>query len=141
MGTMDQAGSATMTAGAQVASWALRISALAALLIGLELWSGGGGALVPVHMALGIVAVVAVWSLGLMQLRRPGGSRGLASATLLLGVLLPVAGVGQLSFFGGSGQLIAQLVHVVLAFAVIGTGEACAGRLRRAPQAGAARPS
>jgi hypothetical protein len=138
METMDQAGSTGSTASVQVASWALRISALAALVIGLELWSGGGGgALVPVHMVLGIVAIIAAWSLGIMQLRRPGGSRGLALGALVLGVLLPIAGVGQLSFFGGSGQLVAQLVHVGLAFAIIGMGEACAGRLRRAQPAAA----
>ena len=118
------------------ASWTLRIAGLLALVIGLELWSGTGGVLVPVHMLLGVIAVVALWALAFLQARMPGGSKGLSAVAFVFGLLVPVAGIGQLSFLATGGRLLAQLVHVALAMAVIGLGEACAGRIRRAQVGG-----
>jgi hypothetical protein len=115
---------------ATIASWALRIAGILALLIGLELWSGGGGVMVPIHMLLGIIAVIAVWILGVLQARVAGGSRGLMVAALAFGLLVPVLGILQLS-----GGPLVQLIHVLVALGVIGMGEVCAGRLRRATPA------
>ena len=63
---------------------------------------------------------------------------GLSVAAFVIGLLVPIAGIGQLSFFATGGRLIAQLVHVLLALSAVGTGEACAGRIRRAQLAGSA---
>ena len=119
----------------RVASLSLRIAGVLALFLGLELLSGSGGWLVPVHVVLGLVVVVALWALGLMQARLVGGSKALAGAALLVGLLLPIVGLGQTAWFSGGGRVLTQLVHVVFGFAAIGVGEVCAGRLRRSQEA------
>jgi hypothetical protein len=116
----------------------LRAGALLALLLGIAVFAGWAPALVMVHMLLGLVVIVAAWALAVPELMAPGGNRGLAVAAVLLGILLPVVGWMQLSAEPGASRYAMQGLHVLLAVALVGTGEAAAARRRRGAAHGGA---
>ena len=44
-----------------IAVWVLRIAVLAAIILGILFWTGNAVNLIPVHMLLGIIAVLSLW--------------------------------------------------------------------------------
>src|SRR5438270_11999442 len=72
----------------------LRIAVLFNLVTGIIFWTGNADPLQIVHIVLGIIAVLALWTIGLAQGLR-GGSFGLALATFLVGFLLAFVGLFQ----------------------------------------------
>jgi hypothetical protein len=70
----------------------VRVVGLAMLILGLVIWTGSADGLVPVHMLLGIVLVLALWTIAVLALQ--AGTRPALSATAIAwGVL--VAGFGR----------------------------------------------
>jgi hypothetical protein len=130
-----------MLGGIRIVSMVLRIAAVLALLLGLGFWTAllPTGALVLLHMLLGLVVIGSVWYLGLAQAQRPGGSLGLTLTTFLVGLLLAIVGLSQVRLEAAIHNVIGvQIVHVLLAVVVIGLGEMCTGRIRRAVATSAA---
>src|SRR2546427_10528225 len=73
----------------------LRFSVLLALILGIVFWTGNGDSLRPVHIALGILVVLSLWILGFVQATARGGNWGLAVGAFILGLILPIYGLGQ----------------------------------------------
>jgi hypothetical protein len=83
------------------------------------------------HMINGLVIVLLLWFLGIAQGLTKIGSVGLAVATFLVGLALPIIGMAQPSVPDGVGLYIIQAVHVLLAISAIALGEISAARYRR----------
>lgn len=109
----------------------VRIAGTLALLLGLALWGGWFYGLLTLHMALGLAAVVGLWGLAGLALRR-GVLMGLAVGAILLGVLVLAIGGGQTRLMVGDWHWVIQGLHLILGVAGIGLGAVLAGRLRRA---------
>jgi len=101
-----------------------------ALLLGLLLWSGNGYTLTNFHMGLGIVVVLALWTLAGLALGR-GSQRGLAVTALLWGLVTPVIGILQTQLLPGSSHILIQFVHLVLGAGAIAIGNRLATALPR----------
>lgn len=133
-----------MLPGARYASMLLRGGFLLALIIGFGFWFGwwaASGAIVLIHMLLGLIVIISVWYLGLAQAQR-GGSFGLTIGTFVVGLLLAIVGLTQQRLFGTLPMVAVQLTHLVLALLAVGLGEMCARRIRGAgPATAAATPS
>lgn len=112
-------------------SMLLRLCFVLALILGIAFWLSLGLQLVLLHMALGIVVVLAVWFLGAAQATAPGGSPGLAAVAFIVGAGLVAIGLGQNSLLPGPSHALVQIVHLVVALLAVGVGEACAGRYGR----------
>lgn len=112
-------------------SMLLRLCFVLALILGVAFWAGIGLQLVLLHMALGIVVVLAVWFLGVAQATAPGGSPGLAAVAFIVGAALVGIGLGQNNVLPGPGHTAVQVAHLVVALLAVGTGEACAARYGR----------
>ena len=84
------------------------------------------------HMINGLVIVLLLWFLGIAQGLTKTGSVGLAVATFLVGLALPIIGMLQPSIPDGAGLYIVQAIHVLLAIAAIALGEICAAHYRKA---------
>jgi hypothetical protein len=112
---------------------ALRICVLLALILGILLWTNVvGGGIVMVHMLLGLLAMISLWLLAFGIATAPKGKNvGLAIGAFILGLLLPIVGLGQLSWLPGSMHWLIQVIHLILGLGAIGCGEAIAGRYRR----------
>lgn len=116
----------------RVASMALRGAFLLAVVLGLFFWTGHEpGGLVPIHMLLGIIVVLAVWYLGYAQATSPGGSVGLAAGAGLLGLLVLIVGLNQQHWLLGSSHWLIQVLHLLLGLFAVGIGEANASRIQK----------
>jgi hypothetical protein len=126
-----------MLPGTRYASMALRTGFVLALLLGIGFWTSfiPTGGLVLLHMFIGLAVVASLWYLGLAQAQRAGGSLGLTLGTFVLGLVLAIVGLLQLSFL----NLPIQITHVALAVLAVGLGEMCYVRIRRAAAVGGAR--
>ncbi|OLB60384.1 MAG: hypothetical protein AUG45_07600 [Ktedonobacter sp. 13_1_20CM_3_54_15] len=114
-----------------VAVWVLRIAVLAAIILGILFWTGNAENLIPVHMLIGIIAVLSLWVIGLAQGFIKGGSFGLALATFVVGLALAIVGLYQQQWLLGSSHWIIQVIHLLLGLSAIGLGEMINGRTRR----------
>ena len=114
-----------------IAVWVLRITVLAAIILGILFWTGNVENLIPVHMLIGIIAVLSLWVIGLAQGFIKGGSFGLALATFIVGLALAIVGLYQQQWLLGSSHWIIQVIHLLLGLSAIGLGEMINGRTRR----------
>lgn len=109
----------------------LRVAVLINLILGILFWTGNADSLVIVHIILGFLAVISLFTIGIVQGVRKGGSFPLALATFVVGFLLAFIGLFQTRWDLGSNQWIIQVIHLLLGLAAIGLGEMIAGRYRR----------
>ena len=115
----------------RIAIMVLRLCALAALTLGILFWTGHADPLHELHMFIGIVFVLSLWTVTFAQIARPGGIT-LAAGAAAVGVLLFVVGVTQERILPGASHWVIQVVHLGLALLAVGLGETMAGRAARA---------
>ncbi|WP_376795102.1 hypothetical protein [Thermogemmatispora sp.] len=119
----------------RIASFALRIAGLLALILGVLFWTGNAAQLIPLHMLLGFVVVLALWVIGIGQALARGGSPAIAVLAVIVGLLLPIIGLLQNSWLLNSSHWIVQVLHLLVAVLAIGIGEMGTARYRRASAA------
>lgn len=109
------------------------------LILGLLFWFGVAEPrwLVLIHMLVGILFVAAVWLLGLAQGLQKNGSLGLVIGTFAVGLIIAIFGLLQQSLLPNSAHWVIQVIHLLLAVAGIGIGEAAAARYKRGAAASA----
>lgn len=117
---------------ARLALMALRITVLLNLILGILFWTGSSAdRLVPVHMGLGILAVLSLWTLGFAQALTKRGSWGLAIGAVVYGIILAASGGAQDELLTGSSHWIIQVIHLFLGVLSLGVGQLLIGRARR----------
>jgi hypothetical protein len=130
----------------KIAQWVLRVAFLLALILGLAFWGQPGlpaenPGLKGIHMLLGIIVVLSLWTIGLAQGRVKGGSFGLAIGTFIVGLAVAIVGLWQETWKGGAGQGTIELIntiHLLLGLLAVGFGEMIVARVRRRAKAAAA---
>jgi uncharacterized membrane protein (DUF485 family) len=117
---------------ARIAIMVLRLAVLFNLVTGIIFWTGNADPLQIVHIVVGILAVLSLWTLGILQGLR-GGTFSLALATFVLGFLLALVGLFQKNWLPepNTNHWIIQVIHLILGLAAIGLGEIVAGQYRR----------
>jgi len=111
-----------MTPLANAAQWTIRIAGVLLLVLGIVIWTGNFDALIPIHMLIGVVLVVALWTLAYLA-NRAGVSKALVVIAIAWGVLLPIVGVTQQQVLTGNAHWVVQVAHLVLGVVAIGLGE------------------
>lgn len=122
----------------RIASMALRVFFVINLILGILFWTNSALGLVGIHMLVGIIFVALLWFLGLAQATTKNGSLGLMVGTFAIGLLLAIIGMFQQGWLTGSAHWIIQVLHLLVAAAGAGLGEAAAARYRRGVAASAA---
>lgn len=114
----------------------VRIGVLTDLVLGILFWTGNVDSLQIVHIVIGIIVVLSLWTLGIAQ-GLQGGSFGLSIATFVLGFLLVLVGLFQTRWLVDNYHWVIQVIHLLLGLSAIGLGETIGGRYRRmtAPKA------
>jgi hypothetical protein len=108
----------------RIAQWVLRICVGLALILGILFWTGiAADSLIPVHMGLGILVVLSLWTVGLAQALTKGGSWGLAIGAVVLGIIVAASGGTQDEILTGSSHWIIQVIHLLLGLSAVGLGE------------------
>ena len=113
------------------ASAVVTIGGILALATGLVFWSGRATGLLSMHMLLGFLTVIGLWTIGVAQALSAGGSWGLAALALIVGTLTIYIGINQAALFPGEHHWLIQLSHLILGILSIGIGHMAAARQRR----------
>jgi hypothetical protein len=126
-----------MTMTATIAHWVVRIAGVIELILGLLFWTGDLRSLIPVHMLLGTLVVLALWLLAATA-SQMGVPVGMAIGAAVIGLLLAIVGFTQTSLLPGAAHWVIQVIHLILGMAAVASGEMIGGRLRRGRLATAA---
>ena len=93
--------------------WIVRVTGVVQVVLGLSFWSGRQLALVPVHMAIGLAFVLALWTLAGLAARTGVGTLPVALVALWGAVVLGL-GVTQGSLLPGTMHWVVKVTHLVL---------------------------
>jgi hypothetical protein len=104
------------------------VAGLVQLVLGSLFWAGIGTGLIPVHVTIGIVFVLSLWTLAYLAWRA-GASIGLVILVVVWGLVLPGVGIGQENVLLGSSHWIVQVVHLLLGVAAMGLASMLASRV------------
>jgi|SRR5262245_11991925 len=97
------------------------ITGILQLILGIVFWTGHLKQLIPVHMGIGIVFVLSLWTLAALGLRA-GAPLGLAVAAWVWGLVIALLGMNQMSILPGPLHWIIKVTHLLTA--MIGMGMA-----------------
>jgi uncharacterized membrane protein YhiD involved in acid resistance len=113
------------------AAWTVRIAGLAAVVLGIVTWIGGGKGLVPLHMLVGVILVAGLWVLAALGLRA-GTGPVLPAVAFAWGLLVVLFGLNQATILPGDTHLVVEVAHLLVGIVAIGIGEAFGIRTGRA---------
>jgi len=119
-----------MTRTATIAHMTIRISGLLLILLGLAIWTGRADQVIPIHELLGLVLVLALWTLSYFAARAGVPTRWVALA-VAWGLLAPILGLTQQNLVTGDWHWTIQVLHLLIGLGAIGQGENLAIRMRQ----------
>ena len=115
----------------RIASAVLSLAGLLALILGLLYWTGTALYLLQMHMLLGLLAVGALWVIGIGQVFSKAGNWVIAACALIINAVTIAIGVIQSSLMVGEFHWVIQIIHLVLGLLAIGMGHMGAARYRK----------
>jgi hypothetical protein len=116
-----------------VARMVARVLGSILIILGLVFWTGNALVLVPVHMLLGVVLVLALWTLAGLAVRT-GEQAGLVILAIAWGFIVPLLGLSQDQLLPGPAHWLIKLLHLLVGLSAIGLAEVLARRgLARVP--------
>ena len=98
--------------------------------LGLLFWTSNAFNLIPLHMLIGLLIVLALWTLAGLGMRA-GVHLGLVSGAFAWGVLVVALGMTQTSLVPGDLHWIVQVVHLAFGIGAMALAEVL-GRQTRA---------
>jgi hypothetical protein len=106
------------------------------LALGLAFWTGNLLGLVDLHQLLGILLVLALWTLAALA-HRAGVPGGLVAAAAVYGLVVVIVGLTQRELLAGSAHWVIEVVHLLLGIGLVGLAERLAtmAKARLAPVA------
>jgi hypothetical protein len=124
---------------ASVAQMTVRGSGVLLLLLGIWIWTGRGDQVVPIHMLLGFLLVLGLWTLAFLAARARVAT-GLAALAFGWGLLAPWLGLTQENLVTGDLHWVIQVVHLLVGLGAIGIAEGLGSRIRAAGPGAASVP-
>lgn len=99
----------------------LRVSGLLQIVLGLAFWTGNLLNLIPLHMLIGLVFVLALWVLAVLAaLNRV--NLGFVALALVWGLIVLILGVTQTQLLPGAAHRVIQVLHLLVGLVAIGLG-------------------
>jgi hypothetical protein len=124
---------------ATVAQMTVRLSGILLLVLGVIFWTGNLDSLHLVHILLGLLLVLGLWTLAFLAIRARVAVR-LAALGLAWGVIAPVLGLTKVNLLTGGRHWVIQVLHLLIGLGAIGLAELL-GRMIKARPTPAARPA
>jgi len=110
----------------------VRVTGLIQIVLGLLIWTFDADNLIPVHITVGLVLVLSLWTLAFLA-AEAGVSRGLVILAIFWGFLAPILGLTQGQLLVGAAHWVIQIVHLLVGVGAIGLAETLAARIKRTP--------
>jgi hypothetical protein len=107
----------------------IRIAGVILIILGALFWTGTATGLIPLHMLLGIILVLALWVLAVVA-ARAGVSTGIVVLAIVWGVLVLALGLVQGGLLPGPVHWLVQVAHLLVGLVAIGLGEVLGGRVK-----------
>ncbi len=102
----------------------VRVVGLVMLVLGLVIWTGSADGLIPIHMLLGIILVLALWGVAALGLQA-GVRPALPGIAIAWGALTVAFGLAQAQILPDSSEhLVIQVAHLFVGLVAIGLAEA-----------------
>lgn len=120
-----------MNKAARMAGMLVGIAGLFQLVVGVLMWTGRALSLTNTHMAVGIVFVLALWTIATIATRSNVGS-GLTAFAYLWGVVVVLFGIAQTRILPGPNHWIIRVLHLLVGLAAMGMAGAMTRRIREA---------
>jgi hypothetical protein len=114
-----------------IAQTVVRTLGLIQIGLGVLFWTYNVLNLIPLHMLIGLVVVLALWALAGLGLRTRVHP-GLASAAFAWGVLVIALGMTQMRILPGDLHWIVQVLHLGFGLAAMAFAEVLGHRVRAA---------
>jgi hypothetical protein len=109
--------------------WLVRLAGLTAIVLGMNFWTGHALNLVPVHMLVGLVLVLSLWSLASIAAFARVGS-GLVIVAFVWCFVVPTLGLMQDNLVPGAAHWVIRSLHLLFGLIAIGLGEMLARNIR-----------
>lgn len=90
------------------------ITGIIQLVLGVLFWLGFVRGLIPLHMILGLVFVLGLWTLAVLC-ARAGAPAGLVAFALAWGFVIPALGMTQMQILPGPGHWMVRTAHLLTA--------------------------
>lgn len=110
----------------------IRVTGLLQIVLGLIFWTGNLLNLIPLHMVIGLVFVLALWVLAVLT-ARSGVNLGFVALALVWGLFVLILGVTQTDLLPGAAHWVIQVVHLLVGMAAIGLGNRLATMSKQIP--------
>ncbi len=107
----------------------VRAAGVVQILLGLAFWTGNALGLVDLHQLLGILLVLALWTLAALA-HRAGVPAGLVAGAAVLGLAVPIVGLTQRDLLPGSAHWVIEVIHLLLGIGLLGLAENLATRAK-----------
>src|SRR5262245_29377717 len=108
-----------MKAAARIIGMVAGVSGLVQLVLGVLFWIGLAQALIPLHMLIGLIFVLALLTLCGLGLAAGLGMRAVA-VPLAWSLIVPALGMTQMQLLPGSFHWVIKVVHLLVGIAAMG---------------------
>jgi hypothetical protein len=122
-----------------IAQWAVRLTGVTQVVLGLLFWTNRAFGLVTLHMAIGMVFVTGLWVLSGLA-ARAGLQPLIVAGTVAWGVVVPVFGMLQGRLLPGPMHWVIEGLHLVIGVVAMGLAARLASFIRCRLRARAADP-
>jgi hypothetical protein len=113
-----------------VTMWIVRLAGIIQIVLGVLFWTGRGINYIPLHMAIGFVVVLGLWTLAILALRARAPV-GLVGFALLWGIALPALGIPQATILIGRWHWIIRVIHLLMGLTALALADRLASHVLR----------
>jgi hypothetical protein len=117
----------TATTAAQML---VRVCAVVQLVLGGLFWTGRALDLVPLHMLVGFLLVLGLWTLAALA-ASAGVQPSLVALAAVWGLVVPILGLNQDRLLTGSFHWLIEVLHLLVGLGAIGQAEGLAARIKQ----------
>ncbi|MGZ3583220.1 MAG: hypothetical protein ACXWP6_10900 [Ktedonobacterales bacterium] len=107
----------------------IRIAGPIMIILGLLFWTGNALFLIPLHMTIGLLLVLALWTLAIIAaISRV--NPGFVALVAIWSLILPALGLTQERLLPGAAHWLIQTLHLLVGIGAIALGEQLARRIK-----------
>lgn len=120
-----------MKLASTIAHMFIRVAGVIMIVLGLLFWTDNAQFLVPLHMTIGLLLVLALWTLAIIAaISRV--NPGLIALVAVWSLIMPALGLTQERILPGGAHWLIQVVHLLVGIGAIALGEQLARRIKTA---------
>lgn len=119
-----------MKTATTVVQMLVRLVGTIILILGILMWTRILPNVISIHMLLGFILVVLLWTMAGLA-TRARVNLGLIALAVVWSLIVPIFGMTQSRLFPGSMHWVIQVLHLLVGLGAMGISEALASRIKR----------